>query len=137
MVDKTPDDFPEIKDFWDALSSVYSAQGIDLRSSVDRWSKLKRDALEKWGSEVSFDSLCDSGCSPVSLALCLWAIASFQRWQELWKATMQSKRHRDQAMRSLEKAATALEELNFSFNNALLEDTKRSFREEFRKRGQT
>jgi hypothetical protein len=135
MAGRTSADFPETKQFWDAFCSVHSEKGIDLPKLVHDLAKLKRDALSKWSSVSSFDILCGAGCSPVALAICLWAIEACDRWQEAWRATVGSKRHRIQIQRTLEKAAATLQEVQDSFNGAVLAIVKKSFSEELRESG--
>jgi hypothetical protein len=119
-------DFPEIRELWNVLRSISASQGIDAGNLALSWAKAKRNSLSKWASENSFDELCNAGCSPVSLAISLWAVQACRRWQKTWRVTIGSIRRRDQIVRSLENAAEDLEELQNSFYGAVLEDLRKS-----------
>jgi hypothetical protein len=126
MADRNHDEFREIRELWNVLCSISASQGVDAGNLALGWAKAKRNSLLKWASENSFDELCNAGCSPVSLAISLWAIQACRRWQKTWRVTIGSVRRRDQIVRSLENAANNLEELQNSFYGALLEDLRES-----------
>ena len=133
MADQDSDEFQEIRELWDVLSSISASNGIDMLQFVHAVARLKRDSLSQWASERDFDELCNAGCGEVSLAIALWAIKASQRWGTTWRTAVGSKRDRNQAIGALQKAAAVLGELQESLIAAVMEDVKMSLREDLRK----
>ena len=124
VTENTGNEFPEIRDLWQLLCSIYGSKGIDLPRVVRDAARRKRQSLSTWACDADFDELCRRGCSEIALALGLWILASSRLWGNVWRAAVGLKRNRDRVSDTLENAASALEHIQNSFESAVFEDIK-------------
>jgi len=133
MPSPIPEAFPEIADFWKVYCSIHAGKGLDVPELIRSWAAAKRKSLAKWSTETTFDELCQHGCSSISLAVALSAIEVSQQAASRWQRTVGPKRRRDQIIRSLTKAATALEEVHEKFIDTTLQDLSASLDPDLRR----
>jgi hypothetical protein len=109
----------EILDAWQVLSSVYSSRGIDLDKLLNEATTSKPEWLSSWRYKADFEKLREAGCSEVALLVALWIIRSAPSWSNTWRVVVGQRRSRDQFISALEKAASALERFENSFDGSL------------------
>jgi hypothetical protein len=126
----SPDEFSELKQFWETYCSIYAGKGVDVAQMWTDWAKSKRDSLKEWSAEGNFDGLCESGCAPLILAVTVASFRPLGAFERQWRLIVGNSRKRDQKVLALEKAATALEELQNSFAVAVVSTEQGSLQPE-------
>jgi hypothetical protein len=114
----------EIHEAWQVLCSVYDSRGIDLRKLLNAATKSKPEWLSTRRYRADFEKLHNAGCSEVALLIALWIIRSAPSWSNTWRVVVGGKRDRSQLISALEKAASALEDLQNSFDVVLSRQKK-------------
>jgi hypothetical protein len=116
---KSLDDLQQV---WKGLSSIYANKGVDLPQVARDLVKERKKSLDRWASIDSFNALSEEGCNEYSLVLCLKLTQSARSHKHKFQRALGSGRERDQAARSFEKAAGALERFITSLDAAVWDD---------------
>jgi hypothetical protein len=112
----------DLQQVWNGLSSIYASKGVDLPQVARDLVKKRKESLDRWASIDSFNALSVEGCNEYSLVLCLKLTESARAHTHKFQRALGSGRERDQAARSFDKAAAALERFITSLDAAVWDD---------------
>ncbi len=98
-----------LHELWSFYRLILARRGVDISPGLARWAEQKRSHLERFDAQKSFDTLCAHGCQKIPLAILIAVIKPLQSFGNKWRGISGTPRQRRQTIRSIEKAANALE----------------------------
>lgn len=98
-----------LHELWSLHRLILARRGVDISPGLAPWAEQKRSCLEQFDARNSFDSLCVDGCEAIPLATLIAVIKPLRSFEDKWRGFSGTPRQRRQTIRSLEKAANALE----------------------------
>jgi hypothetical protein len=121
------DEYATLQKLWDVYCASHAEAGLDMRQVWAVWAQQIRDSLKEWAADRSFDELCTNGCQPLPLAITIAIIRPLEDFESTWRETTGSNRRKEQTIRSLERAADALENLQRSLADTVVAQRPISF----------
>ncbi|HEY1477396.1 MAG TPA: hypothetical protein VGF37_06880 [Chthoniobacterales bacterium] len=108
----------ELKDektFWNNYRELRRTRGINIDQDFAEWASEEQQSLTSPGAREDFAELCEHGCTPQVLALIVWLMRKSPQLETFWKMIIGPPAKRQKATRTLERAASTLEEIFAGF----------------------
>lgn len=112
---KTKDEGTDpVRQLWEVYATILEKRGYDIDQLLRDWTQKQKAKLASPGAQADFDELSTTGCVPQLLAALLASLRWSPMMESFWQQLYGNPEKRKAVVRSLEKAAMALEQL-FSF----------------------
>lgn len=105
------DQHREERDFWIAFRESQRSKGIDVDQLLAEWAQEETQRLASPGAREDFSELCNDGCNPLMLAALTKLIRASPRLEAIWTILVGPAENRQKLRRTMENAATTLEEV--------------------------
>ncbi len=90
---------------------IHARIGLDISALMEELPARNRRIAREYGAEDCFDKLCNCGCTETVLALAMTVFQPLRSFEKKWKRVTGTPRQREQKIRAMEKAASALQEV--------------------------
>lgn len=120
-MDRSAKKIAALQKLWVLYCSIYARKGLDISFLLTNLSEQKRQLAKQYGAEDCFDGLCECGCQPKPLAIAMMIFQPLRSFERKWKQITGTPRQREQKIRAMEKAATALEEVLSTLADVIIE----------------
>lgn len=108
---RDPEKADAVRQLWEAYADILKKRRYDLDQLVRDWAQNQRTKLSLPGAQTDFDELTASGCVAQILAALLALLKWSPKMQDFWTQTYGNPKNRKRVIRSLERAASELEQL--------------------------
>jgi len=99
------------QDFWNHYRELRRTRGINIDREFAEWTTELQKSLTSPGAREDFTELCKHGCTPEVLAVIVWLTRKSPGSGTFWKMIIGPPAKRQKVTRTLERAASTLEEI--------------------------
>jgi hypothetical protein len=99
------------RNFWNTFREARLAKGINVDQDFTDWAADQAKQLTSPGAREDFAELCQGGCSPQVLAVIVALMRNSPGLEIFWETVIGPAPKRQKTTRTLERAATTLEEI--------------------------
>jgi hypothetical protein len=125
-IEANSDRYKSEQELWDLHNQALLKKGIDLKELLLWWVEAQKEAFRDPRSGIEFDELCNHGCAPQVLAICLALAHHSPKLTPFWNTLVGEPEARRTFLNSIESTVAALEQ---QFGNLIAyeddEDRKR------------
>jgi hypothetical protein len=99
------------QNLWNVYVGIMRKRGVDLPALVAAAADHGRCTLSDPGARTDFEQLCEKGCVAEVLALLVWFMRFSPNVRDLWSEMLGKPEKRKRMIRTLQKAADAIEDV--------------------------